>query len=144
MISNQDQEDTNFGLVSKLKPDSISNGNNNLVNPNKQNESFNNNSSNKINSQEHLRAFLGDSIIDKDPSKLFLLQERLGKGSFGSVFKAFFIETHEVVAIKIISLIDEESVEDVRHEISILKECENSHIVKYYGAYFHGENLWVL
>jgi serine/threonine-protein kinase 24/25/MST4 len=82
-------------------------------------------------------------VYDDDPRTLFELQERLGKGSFGSVYKAVNVKTKEVVAIKIISLSEDDAVEDVRREISILRECENSHIVKYYGSYFEEENLWV-
>jgi serine/threonine-protein kinase 24/25/MST4 len=93
-----------------------------------------------------LRDRLGHNvgISDDDPRSLFQLEERLGKGSFGSVYRGVHRRTGEWVAIKIISLADEEAVDDVRREISILKECENSHIVKYYGSYFEQDNLWVL
>ena len=84
-----------------------------------------------------------DHVHSDDPTTLFDLKERLGKGSFGSVFRAVNRKTGEVVAVKIIPVADDESIEDVRREVSILQECENSHIVKYYGAYFQAENLWV-
>lgn len=84
-----------------------------------------------------------DQVNTEDPTTLFDLKERLGKGSFGSVYRAVTKRTGEVVAIKIIPVADDESIEDVRREVSILQECENSHIVKYYGAYFQAENLWV-
>lgn len=84
-----------------------------------------------------------DQVNTEDPTTLFDLKERLGKGSFGSVYRAVTRRTGEVVAIKIIPVADDESIEDVRREVSILQECENSHIVKYYGAYFQAENLWV-
>lgn len=84
-----------------------------------------------------------DSVLSEDPTLLYDLKERLGKGSFGSVFRAVNRKTGDVVAIKIIPVADDESIEDVRREVSILQECENSHIVKYYGAYFQADNLWV-
>lgn len=84
-----------------------------------------------------------DSVLNEDPLTLFDLQERLGKGSFGSVYRAINKRTGEVVAVKIIPVADDEAIEDVRREVSILQECENSHIVKYFGSYFQGENLWV-
>ena len=92
---------------------------------------------------ETLRDRLGHNIEAQEPSQLFNLKERLGKGSFGSVFKAVNNVTSEIVAVKIISLADEQALDDVRREISILKECDNSHIVKYYGSYFEDDNLWV-
>lgn len=90
-----------------------------------------------------VRDRLGHSVSEDDPRTLFELEERLGKGSFGSVYRGVHRRTGEWVAIKIISLAEEEAVDDVRREISILKECENSHIVKYYGSYFEQDNLWV-
>lgn len=90
-----------------------------------------------------LRDRLGHTVSEDDPKSLFQLEERLGKGSFGSVYRGVHKRTGEWVAIKIISLAEDEAVEDVRREIGILKECENSHIVKYFGSYFEEENLWV-
>ena len=39
-----------------------------------------------------------------DPEELYLRQERIGKGSFGEVFKGINKKSKEVVAIKIIDL----------------------------------------
>lgn len=83
------------------------------------------------------------SVNHEDPTLLFDLKERLGKGSFGSVYRAIRRSTKEVVAVKIIPVADDEAIEDVGREITILQECDNSHIVKYYGAYFQQDNLWV-
>jgi len=43
-------------------------------------------------------------ISRKDPTKLYELMDRIGKGGYGSVFKARDIQTSEIVAVKIIKL----------------------------------------
>ncbi|EGC36664.1 hypothetical protein DICPUDRAFT_150832 [Dictyostelium purpureum] len=87
---------------------------------------------------------LGVPILPDDPGTIFHLQERLGKGSFGQVFKAVHIVDGKVVAIKIISLDDQEAIKDVRKEISILAECNDRNIVQYYGSYFKDHQLWIV
>ena len=37
----------------------------------------------------------------------------------------------------------EANLEDIRHEINILRDCNHPNIVKYYGSYHHNNNLWV-
>ncbi|KAF2074558.1 hypothetical protein CYY_004140 [Polysphondylium violaceum] len=87
---------------------------------------------------------LGVPILPDDPGTVFKLQERLGKGSFGQVFKAVHLIDSNVVAIKIISLDDQEAIKDVRKEISILAECNDTNIVQYYGSYFKDHQLWIV
>lgn len=93
--------------------------------------------------KETLRETIGEFIRTEDPLKIYTLKERLGKGSFGSVYKGVNNKTEEVVAIKIISLSEEDAIEDVVQEISILQECEDPRIVKYHSSYFQEDNLWV-
>jgi len=88
---------------------------------------------------------LGHTISSEDPTELFELEHRLGKGSFGAVYKARNRKTGEYVAIKVICLDEDEGVlDDVRSELAVLNECTNSHIVKYIGTYFKDENLWIV
>eukprot|EP01132_Coremiostelium_polycephalum_P001253 gene1253-1580_t len=89
---------------------------------------------------------LGVPISPEDPTTVFRLQERLGKGSFGQVYKGIQISDQKVVAIKIISLDDQEAIKDVRKEISILAECDDPNIVQYFGSYFKDKDhqLWIV
>ena len=59
----------------------------------------------------------------EDPRRRYDLRERLGKGSYGSVFKAIDTVTSEVVAIKIIplSVTESEEFSEVKKEIEMLK-----------------------
>lgn len=83
-------------------------------------------------------------IHPEDPLTLFEIQEKLGKGSYGSVYKARNKESSEIVAVKIIALDDTETIKDVRREIEILSECDDPHVVKYFGSYYRDETLWIV
>lgn len=62
----------------------------------------------------------------EDPRRRYELRERLGKGSYGSVFKAIDTVTSEVVAIKIIplSVTERDEFSEVKKEIEMLKVCD--------------------
>ncbi|KAJ2801832.1 Protein kinase of the Mitotic Exit Network, partial [Coemansia helicoidea] len=59
----------------------------------------------------------------------------IGRGQFGSVYRALDLETGEMVAVKQISLEgqDADSMEDVMQEVELLKSLSSPRIVRYYG-----------
>ena len=77
---------------------------------------------------------IGDATADKtvDPNDIFTLTEKLGEGSYGSVFKGIHKETGNSVAVKMVPV--EGDFEDIAKEIRILKQCDSVYIVKYYGC----------
>lgn len=87
---------------------------------------------------------MDDVNVDKrrDPTKDFNLLEKLGEGSYGSVFKAVHLKTQTLTAIKRVPV--DNDLEEILNEIKIMKQCRSPYIISYYGSYFKDNELWIV
>ena len=83
---------------------------------------------------------LSEEALNRPPEDVFDIVNQIGKGSYGSVYKAIHKESRQVVAIKKVPF----DLQDMLKEIYVMQECDSPHIVKYYGTYFKGSDLWIV
>ena len=83
---------------------------------------------------------LSEEALNRPPEDVFEIVNQIGKGSYGSVFKSIHKESRQVVAIKKVPF----DLQDMLKEIYVMQECDSPHIVKYYGTYFKGSDLWIV
>jgi len=83
-----------------------------------------------------------DTEKRRDPTKDFQLLEKLGEGSYGSVWKAIHLKTQTTTAIKRVPV--ENDLDEILNEIKIMKQCRSPYIISYYGSYFKENELWIV
>jgi len=90
------------------------------------------------------------SFIDRDqilyaPSAI-TFERRIGKGAFGSVYKARLNATGEEIAVKKLycEVLKADEKETRKNEYQMLHRLSNPYITKYYGLSFKGREQWIL
>eukprot|EP01116_Phalansterium_solitarium_P022025 TRINITY_DN711_c0_g1_i1.p1 TRINITY_DN711_c0_g1~~TRINITY_DN711_c0_g1_i1.p1 ORF type:complete len:1438 (-),score=527.60 TRINITY_DN711_c0_g1_i1:225-4538(-) len=83
-----------------------------------------------------------DLVDSGDPTDLFLLDQELAVGSFGTVYKAHD-RTNQVVALKIVTLEEDENLDDLAIEIDILRRTNHSNVVGFFGGWIKGREIFI-
>ena len=78
--------------------------------------------------------------------KDYQLGDCLGKGAFGSVYRALNWGTGETVAIKQVRLenLGAADLKNMEMEIDLLKNLNHANIVKYHGFVRSSESLYII
>jgi serine/threonine protein kinase len=85
---------------------------------------------------------LGAVMSTNDPEEDFNLEEKLGEGSYGSVWQGSHKATGTQVAIKRVPI--ENDLKELLVEIEHMKNCDSSYIVKLFGSYKKDNELWII
>lgn len=84
------------------------------------------------------------SFIKKgDPEDVYALLEKMGSGSYGTVWKGKRVSDDTIFAIKIVRNSSSQGENEVLKEVNFLVSCNHPNVVKYHESYEKGEDLWV-
>lgn len=86
---------------------------------------------------------LQKEFSSRDPEKVFKVQDLLGEGASGSVYKAVHRETKKVVAIKKMQ-VGVNNITSTVKEIKIMKDLKSPFTLKYYGCYQKDDCIWII
>ena len=86
---------------------------------------------------------LQKEFSSRDPEKVFKVQDQLGEGASGAVFRAVHRETKKVVAIKKMQ-VGVNNITATVKEIKIMKDLKSPYTLKYYGCYNKEDTIWII
>lgn len=77
----------------------------------------------------------------------FEFGKKLGEGAFGEVYKAIHKATGYVLAVKLVNTanINQQSIENIKKEVDILKKCRHVNVVNFFSWYTDKKGrLWIM
>lgn len=79
---------------------------------------------------------------------IFKRQELVGRGAYGAVYRGVHLKSGTAVALKVVNLdTPEDDVSDIQKEVALLsqlRETESKNVVKYWGCWLKGPELWIV
>lgn len=83
-------------------------------------------------------------LLAQDPLNTYDLVEKMGAGSYGTVWKAKNKKTGTIVALKVIDgSMTEGGLQEVLKEVQFLQTCSSPNIVQYYEGYEFNNMIYV-
>jgi len=81
--------------------------------------------------------------LDFPSHSFYEIKNKLGQGSFGTVYKVFNKDDNNYYVIKKISIkgLNKEQLESIEREANILSTLNNENIVKYYDSFIEGDSF---
>lgn len=84
-------------------------------------------------------------MSDIDPVSLYEIQECIGRGNFGDVYKAVEKTTRAVVAVKVVNFDDsEDEVHIILQEIKFLSLLRSPYMTRYFNSFMRDNSLWMI
>jgi serine/threonine protein kinase len=77
-----------------------------------------------------------------DAEELYILEEEIASGSFGSVYKAKDKADGKIIALKIIKPEEDDEVSEFV-ELGILKKCDHENVVRLYGTWKKDDEIFI-
>src|SRR5690242_14383840 len=76
----------------------------------------------------------------------YILERKIGAGQFGEVFKGYNKANGQDIAVKVVrrDLLKGKFLELLENEISVLKSCDNSNIIKLYDMKKTANNFYLI
>ena len=91
------------------------------------------------------RASLENFTQKIDPNSRYSVRELLGEGSYGVVYRGKSITSNSEYAIKILRCeFDDQNLESVAEEISILKNLKSPYIVSFHESFIFNDEMWII
>eukprot|EP01105_Mastigella_eilhardi_P004721 TRINITY_DN1632_c2_g1_i4.p1 TRINITY_DN1632_c2_g1~~TRINITY_DN1632_c2_g1_i4.p1 ORF type:complete len:1194 (-),score=395.22 TRINITY_DN1632_c2_g1_i4:56-3592(-) len=80
---------------------------------------------------------------EEDPMEQLVLEAVIAEGSFGIVYKGYHSETQQRMAVKIVELDEEDTLQDLAIEVEVLAQCAHPNIVGFFGCWQKDEELFI-
>lgn len=83
-----------------------------------------------------------------NPLDAYRLIDPIGRGSYGSVYRAETRADGSTVAVKVVPLEEDSEVQDlttqVQQEVETLRRCDSPFVLRYLGSYLFKRRLWLV
>ncbi|GAA98426.1 uncharacterized protein L969DRAFT_94212 [Mixia osmundae IAM 14324] len=90
---------------------------------------------------------LATASIGVPADQLFKRLELIGRGAYGSVYRATHLPTSTVIALKVMNLdTPDDDISEVQKEVALLsqlRDADRNNITLYHGCWLHRTELWI-